>query len=106
MAKRPTNKTPKSICSFCGKPASQTDTLIEGPDRVFICPECVELCHNIIKQSQKSVSLSINLKEMPELPFKIMLNVGNPDRAFDFQFLPNEGVGLARLEFIINHMIR
>ncbi len=45
------------------------------------------------------------LESMPELPFKIMMNVGNPDRAFDFQALPNEGVGLARLEFIINRMI-
>ena len=47
----------------------------------------------------------INLKQMPELPFKIMLNVGTPDRAFDFSFLPNHGVGLARLEFIINRTI-
>ena len=42
---------------------------------------------------------------MPPLPFDIMMNVGNPDRAFDFQALPNAGVGLARLEFIINRMI-
>jgi pyruvate,water dikinase len=42
---------------------------------------------------------------MPDLPFKIMMNVGNPDRAFDFAQLPNEGIGLARLEFIINRMI-
>ncbi|KXE29506.1 phosphoenolpyruvate synthase [Pseudomonas aeruginosa] len=42
---------------------------------------------------------------MPDLPFKIVMNVGNPDRAFDFAQLPNEGVGLARLEFIINRMI-
>ncbi|MEV1677947.1 phosphoenolpyruvate synthase [Pseudomonas aeruginosa] len=42
---------------------------------------------------------------MPDLPFKIMMNVGNPDRAFDFAQLPNEGVGLVRLEFIINRMI-
>lgn len=42
---------------------------------------------------------------MPKLPLKIMMNVGNPDRAFDFSRLPNEGVGLARLEFIINRMI-
>jgi len=46
-----------------------------------------------------------NIDSMPELPFKIMLNVGNPDRAFSFQSLPNAGVGLARLEFIINRMI-
>ncbi|MCT8505923.1 phosphoenolpyruvate synthase [Chromohalobacter moromii] len=42
---------------------------------------------------------------MPALPFHIMMNVGNPDRAFGFSSLPNAGVGLARLEFIINRMI-
>ena len=47
----------------------------------------------------------IDLQEMPDLPFKIMLNVATPDRAFDFSFLPNHGVGLARLEFIINRSI-
>ncbi|KTC49318.1 phosphoenolpyruvate synthase, partial [Pseudomonas fluorescens ABAC62] len=46
-----------------------------------------------------------SIDAMPELPFKIMMNVGNPDRAFDFAQLPNAGVGLARLEFIINRMI-
>ncbi|MDW8848119.1 phosphoenolpyruvate synthase [Erwinia sp. MMLR14_017] len=48
---------------------------------------------------------SSQVDKMPELPLKIMMNVGNPDRAFDFACLPNEGVGLARLEFIINRMI-
>jgi len=43
--------------------------------------------------------------EMPELPVKLMMNVGNPDRAFDFANIPNAGIGLARLEFIINRMI-
>ena len=47
----------------------------------------------------------IALDKMPPLPFKIMMNVGNPERAFDFQFLPNAGIGLARLEFIINRSI-
>ncbi|WP_424450032.1 phosphoenolpyruvate synthase [Plasticicumulans lactativorans] len=47
----------------------------------------------------------VSLDAMPKLPFKIMMNVGNPDRAFDFSRLPNAGVGLARLEFIINRMI-
>ncbi|MFM5464346.1 phosphoenolpyruvate synthase [Aeromonas simiae] len=42
---------------------------------------------------------------MPRLPVKIMMNVGNPDRAFDFAQLPHAGIGLARLEFIINRMI-
>ena len=46
-----------------------------------------------------------SVDSMPELPFKVMMNVGNPDRAFDFSALPNDGVGLARLEFIINRMI-
>ena len=46
-----------------------------------------------------------SVESMPTLPFRIMMNVGNPDRAFDFQAMPNEGVGLARLEFIINRMI-
>jgi pyruvate, water dikinase len=47
----------------------------------------------------------IQLDTMPEVPVKIMMNVGNPDRAFAFAALPNRGVGLARLEFIINRMI-
>ena len=47
----------------------------------------------------------IELNAMPEIPVKIMMNVGNPDRAFAFANLPNKGVGLARLEFIINRMI-
>lgn len=48
---------------------------------------------------------SSQVDTLPDLPLKIMMNVGNPDRAFDFACLPNEGVGLARLEFIINRMI-
>lgn len=43
--------------------------------------------------------------ELPLLSTKVMMNVGNPERAFDFAQIPNEGVGLARLEFIINKMI-
>jgi len=45
------------------------------------------------------------LTNMPEIPIKIMMNVGNPERAFSFSRLPHCGVGLARLEFIINKMI-
>jgi pyruvate,water dikinase len=47
----------------------------------------------------------ISLAKMPEVPLKIMMNVGTPERAFDFAALPHKGVGLARLEFIINRMI-
>jgi len=43
--------------------------------------------------------------EMPKLPVKITMNVGNPQLAFDFAQIPNDGVGLARLEFIINNEI-
>ncbi len=46
-----------------------------------------------------------SLENMPKIPVKIMMNIGNPSRAFDFATLPNDGVGLARLEFIINNMI-
>ena len=48
---------------------------------------------------------TIETGAMPEIPVKIMMNVGNPDRAFAFASIPNHGVGLARLEFIINRMI-
>jgi pyruvate, water dikinase len=47
----------------------------------------------------------IELDTLPKIPVKIMMNVGNPDRAFDFAGIPNRGVGLARLEFIVNRMI-
>jgi len=47
----------------------------------------------------------IELDALPPSPVRIMMNVGNPDRAFDFASIPNHGVGLARLEFIINRMI-
>jgi pyruvate, water dikinase len=47
----------------------------------------------------------IELDSLPKIDVKIMMNVGNPDRAFDFAGIPHRGVGLARLEFIINRMI-
>ncbi len=49
--------------------------------------------------------VDVALDKMPAAPTKIMLNVGNPELAFEFQRLPNEGVGLARLEFIINRNV-
>jgi len=66
MTKRPTNKTSRAICSFCGKSATHADTLIEGPNNVFICPECIELCHNIIQQNQRRINKSFSLKDMPK----------------------------------------
>ena len=47
----------------------------------------------------------LDVDTMPELPVKVMLNVGNPERAFSFQSIPNAGVGLARLEFLISNTI-
>jgi len=66
MGKRPNNRTPKVICSFCGKSSTQADTLIEGPNNVFICPECVELCHNIIRQNKKRIARGFSIDEMPK----------------------------------------
>lgn len=48
---------------------------------------------------------TVHVGEMPKVPVKIMMNVGNPQLAFEFQSIPNAGVGLARLEFIINNNI-
>ena len=47
----------------------------------------------------------IELDNMPEIPLKVMMNVGNPERAFSFAQIPHQGIGLARLEFIINNMV-
>lgn len=66
MAKQSNTKRPKSICSFCGRSGNQADTLIEGPNNVFICPECVELCHNIIRQDRKRTNKGVlSLDRMP-----------------------------------------
>ena len=55
MTKQSSTRKSKAICSFCGRSGNQADTLIEGPDNVFICPECVELCHNIIRQNRRQM---------------------------------------------------
>lgn len=47
----------------------------------------------------------VTLNDMPDIPFKIMMNVANPERAFDFASLPHSGIGLARIEFIISQTI-
>jgi len=71
-----------------------------------ITVSCAEGDTGLIYEGMLDFELRENsVESMPDIPFKIMMNVGNPDRAFDFQSLPNEGVGLARLEFIINRMI-
>ena len=66
MAKPSNRNRNKAICSFCGRSSSRDDTFIEGPNNVFICPECVELCHNIIRQDRKRLRRPVvSLKEMP-----------------------------------------
>ncbi len=49
--------------------------------------------------------ITTDMGNLPEIPVKIMMNVGNPELAFEFAQIPNGGVGLARLEFVINNMI-
>jgi len=66
MTRQINNRKPRAICSFCGQSSSRADTLIEGPNKVFICPECVELCHSIIRQNRKQAGRKISQrKEMP-----------------------------------------
>ena len=67
MAKQSNNKRSRAICSFCGRASHQADTFIEGPNKVFICPECVDLCHNIIQQDRKRLGKpAVSLKELPK----------------------------------------
>ncbi|MCK6371141.1 MAG: phosphoenolpyruvate synthase [Gammaproteobacteria bacterium] len=75
-------------------------------DGAQITVSCAEGEEGIVYEGQLSFDeQSIELDGLPQIPVKIMMNVGNPDRAFDFSAIPNHGVGLARLEFIINRMI-
>ena len=84
----------------CG---NATELLEDGQG---VTVSCAEGDTGFIFEGQLGFDVRKNsIDAMPELPFKIMMNVGNPDRAFDFAQLPNEGIGLARLEFIINRMI-
>jgi pyruvate,water dikinase len=84
----------------CG---NATELLVDGQD---VTVSCAEGDTGFIYESQIDFEVQTNsIESMPELAFKIMMNVGNPDRAFSFTQMPNEGIGLARLEFIINRMI-
>jgi len=80
-----------------------TEKVVEGSQVTVSCAEGDE--GNIYAGLLEFDHRVEELDNMPELPVKIMMNVGNPDRAFSFAQLPNKGVGLARLEFIINNMI-
>ena len=80
-----------------------TTAILDGQNVTVSCAEGDE---GFVYEGQLEFEESqIELDSLPEIPVKIMMNVGNPDRAFDFANIPNHGVGLARLEFIINRMI-
>ncbi len=81
-----------------------TDTLKDDESVTVSCAEGDT--GNIYRGILEVEVLSQSLGEMPKCPVKISMNIGNPQLAFDFQSLPNYGVGLARLEFVINNMIR
>jgi pyruvate, water dikinase len=67
---------------------------------------CAEGDTGLVYDGRRAFSVSETaLDDMPEVPVKIMMNVGTPDQAFEFSRLPNRGIGLARLEFIINRQI-
>lgn len=76
------------------------------PDGAPVTVSCAEGDEGFVYEGQLEFEQQqVKLDELPPAPVKMMMNVGNPDRAFDFAAIPNDGVGLARLEFIINRMI-
>ena len=76
------------------------------PDGQSVTVSCAEGDTGYVYAGALSFDIRrLDIETMPELPFKITMNVGNPERAFDFQALPNAGVGLARIEFIISNTI-
>ena len=84
----------------CG---TATDEIKDGSEVTVSCAEGDEgfVYDGLLEFEQTEIELD----SLPEIPVKLMMNVGNPDRAFDFSRIPNSGIGLARLEFIINRMI-
>ncbi|WP_159875072.1 phosphoenolpyruvate synthase [Aquitalea denitrificans] len=80
-----------------------TDILREGMQVTVSCAEGDT--GNIYDGLLDVEIIDLELDKMPAAPVKIMMNVGNPELAFDFAQLPNEGVGLARMEFVINRQI-
>ncbi len=80
-----------------------TDHIADGAEVTVSCAEgdTGYIYQGLIPFEHKTIELS----HMPEVPVKVMMNVGNPERAFTFAATPNAGIGLARLEFIINNTI-
>ena len=84
----------------CG---TATSAIAEGQAVTVSCAEgdTGQVYEGMLEFDQRTIEMDA----MPAIPVKITMNVGNPDRAFDFAGIPHKGVGLARLEFIINRMI-
>src|SRR5690606_6427756 len=80
-----------------------TDVLADGAEVTVSCAEGDE--GKVYEGRQEFDVQQIELDAMPELPVKLMMNVASPDRAFAFAAIPNQGVGLARLEFIVNNAV-
>src|ERR1035438_3591703 len=84
----------------CG---NATSTIPEGAAITVSCAEgdTGYVYEGMLDYEKRDVEMDV----LPAVAVKMMMNVGNPDRAFDFAGIPNHGVGLARLEFIVNRMI-
>ena len=82
------------------------DAMSTIPDGAEVTVSCAEGDTGHIYAGRLDFEVATaDLENMPPAPLKIMMNVGNPERAFDFAQLPNQGIGLARLEFIIARQI-
>ncbi|NUP35277.1 MAG: phosphoenolpyruvate synthase, partial [Streptomycetaceae bacterium] len=82
---------------------SATSTLTDGQE---VTVSCAEGDTGFVYEGKREFTVTeTTLDDMPDVPVKIMMNVGTPEQAFEFSRLPNKGVGLARLEFIINRQI-
>jgi len=80
-----------------------TETVINGGK---VTVSCADGDTGYIYEGEQPFDIQrIELDKMPEVPLKVMMNVGNPERALSFAQIPNAGVGLARLEFVINNMV-
>ncbi|WP_418648739.1 phosphoenolpyruvate synthase [Thauera butanivorans] len=84
----------------CG---NATDVLGEGESVTVSCAEGDT--GYVYRGKLEFEVITTDMGNLPEIPVKIMMNVGNPELAFEFAQIPNGGVGLARLEFVINNMI-
>ncbi len=67
MAKTTSGKKKREVCSFCGRSKKQVDAFVEGPGGVFICPECIDLCYNIVRQERRRTNgAAMMLQDIPK----------------------------------------